>query len=143
MKRQPIDPQADKPLFTEEDFKPKIKTRDAEGRLHSEGDAPALVMNWQSRWYKHGLLHRDGDKPAIDSRDRKEYFRNGHRHRDGGPCVIHEYGAKDWWLFGIRVPQWLAETPVSELNPNDPRLNTDELRSAFAIKNGAQSQPVS
>lgn len=135
------DPQPDKPLFTEEDFKPKKRTRDAEGKLHSEGDEPALVMNWQSRWYKHGQLHRDGDKPAIDSRDRKEYFRDGRRHRDGGPCVIHEYGAKDWWLHGVRVPQWLAEQPAAEIDPkrfysDDAILKNVELRQVFIRKVG-------
>src|SRR5689334_2595208 len=36
-----------------------------EGKLHGEGDLPAIISTEGKFWYKNGLRHRDGDLPAI------------------------------------------------------------------------------
>lgn len=39
---------------------------DTRGRLHREGDLPALIDNKGNVWYwREGQYHRDGSKPAV------------------------------------------------------------------------------
>ena len=48
-----------------------------------------------------GKLHREGDKPAIVALDGyKSYWKNGRLHRDNGPAVIYADGCVHYWLNG-------------------------------------------
>ena len=53
-------------------------------------------------WYNsEGKLHREGDKPAIiESDGYKSYCINGKHHRENGPAVIHPNGNVEYWLNG-------------------------------------------
>src|SRR5690606_32164023 len=45
------------------------------------------------------------------------HLRDGVLHHDGGPAIRYEDGFSVWALRGVRVPQWLAETPAHEIDP--------------------------
>jgi hypothetical protein len=84
---------------------------DAEGKLHRDGDLPAIVYQRSSgatstfgvcgQWFRHGLLHREGGKPAVvDSNDVEsaEWWVNGVRHRDGDePAMVQMAGQYRVW----------------------------------------------
>jgi hypothetical protein len=49
---------------------------------HSYGDAPAYDDEIKKLWYKNGRLHREGDKPAVITSDgKKEYWKNGNLYK--------------------------------------------------------------
>ena len=55
-------------------------------------------------------------------------MKDGKLHADGKPSVKYNDGFSVWSLNGVRVPQWLAETPAGLLEPkqyNDLK-NIDE-----------------
>lgn len=79
--------------------------KDRHGRIHSDGDKPAVIhVGGTQFWYTRGELHRDGDKPAvIRADDSQAWFVRGQLHRnsvDGyppGPAVIHANGTRFWY----------------------------------------------
>lgn len=61
------------------------------GKLHREGDKPALLFkNGTKEWYIKGQKHRANDKPAVVRiNGDKEWYFKGKRHRANGlPAVI-------------------------------------------------------
>ena len=66
--------------------------RSQEGKLHREGDKPALILYYPNgqvyceSWYQNGKRHREGDKPAE-----RYYYPNGQ--------VSHEKYYKNGKLF--------------------------------------------
>jgi hypothetical protein len=88
-------------------FNPKLKDifwyRD--GKLHRDGDLPALIWADGSQyWFKHGKLHRDGDLPAqIHSNGTQLWYQHGKLHRDGDlPAAICSIGTQSWYQHGKR-----------------------------------------
>jgi len=59
-----------------------IEWRNAGGRLHREGDCPAVIWaNGTRLWWRNGDLHRDGGQPAV----------------------IYFHGGEEFWEDGQRV----------------------------------------
>ncbi len=77
------------------------------GRLHNDGDEPAVVDNGDpfTGWYRNGRLHRDGERPAIvRAGGGQEWYYHGLRHRTRGlPAVIRGNGVCEHWVFGTRI----------------------------------------
>lgn len=64
-------------------------------------------------------------------------------HCDGGPAVEYKDGFKIWALNGVRVPQWLAETPFHKLEPKKfAELSNVEIRREFVRKVGVEQLMV-
>ena len=86
------------------------KWRDALGRLHRAGDAPAVVKsNGTQEWWWNDQRHRDGDAPAIVWTDGTQFwYKQGHMHRDGDApaCVAAGGEYKSWFLNGKRHRAW-------------------------------------
>lgn len=77
--------------------------RDSEGRIHRDGDLPAIIYaNGRKEWYQKGKLYREGDKPAIIySNGKKEWFNTKEaHHREGGPAIIYPDGGETWYRHG-------------------------------------------
>lgn len=74
------------------------------GKLHREGDLPAMVSSKCCKWFFEGKLHRDGDLPAIEcTNGGREWWTNDLRHRDGDlPAVEHANGDCEWWINNQR-----------------------------------------
>jgi antitoxin component YwqK of YwqJK toxin-antitoxin module len=73
------------------------------GQLHRDGDLPAIIDPCGSIfYYKNGLLHRGGDLPAITRSDgSQEYYINGQLHCDGDlPAVIDPDGTQEYYKNG-------------------------------------------
>lgn len=70
--------------------------------LHSYNDHPSMDYdNGTKRWYKNGKLHRDGDKPALIYTGGKIWYKNGKFHRDNNrPAIVYENGIKEWYING-------------------------------------------
>jgi hypothetical protein len=70
------------------------------GRLHREGDLPAVQSPTRQLWYREGLLHRDDDKPAVQEECEWKWYRLGKLHRDHDkPAVMNGSGQK-WYCDG-------------------------------------------
>src|SRR5690606_34615819 len=63
------------------------------------------------------------------------HLRDGVLHHDGGPAIRYEDGFSVWALNGVRVPQWLAETPAHEIDPaRFMEIQNVEVRREFVRK---------
>jgi hypothetical protein len=63
----------------------------------------------------------------------------GNLHKDGGTAVEYLDGFKLWALNGVRVPQWLAETPEERLDPAAfAKIENVEIRREFVRKIGIE-----
>jgi len=76
-----------------------IRWRDGEGRLHRDGDRPAVArgVDGSQLWYKHGRLHREGGLPAVEWVD----------------------GEKEWWLNGVRLTEQEFRAQVAKEQVNE------------------------
>ena len=60
------------------------------GKLHRDGDLPAVVMLTNTgrpryrAWYRDGKQHREGGLPAVISNHARSWYINGRRYRKGG-----------------------------------------------------------
>lgn len=82
-------------------FHEQLEVWGYEGRIHRDGDLPAVIYHEQEiyEWYKHGKRHREQEgKPAyIDRRKRVfKFFVDNRYHREDGPAVI------DWSRRRVR-----------------------------------------
>jgi hypothetical protein len=71
---------------------------DAYGKLHRDGDLPAVVWSHgTTEWYQHGF---------------QSWWKHGLRHRDGDlPAVVWSDGTKQWWVDGVRqTPEARSQT---------------------------------
>lgn len=60
-------------------------------------------------------------------------------HRDGGPAMQWRDGWSIWALHGVRVPQWLAETPSGQIDCRKVvEIDNAEVRREFVRKVGAE-----
>lgn len=74
------------------------------GRLHRDGDKPAVIDACGRFWYKNGNLHRDGDKPAVILRDGSRFwYKNDAYHRIGKPAFQTSDGHEYYYENGERV----------------------------------------
>ena len=56
-------------------------------------------------------------------------------HNDDGPAILCRDGWKVWAMNGVRVPQWLAETPADEIDPGQiAKIDNAEVRAQFVRK---------
>ncbi len=64
-------------------------------------------------------------------------LKDGKIHCDGGPAIQYPDGFSVWGLNGVRVPQWLAETRDTEIDPEKIfEINNAEVRREFVRKVG-------
>lgn len=73
-----------------------------EGKLHRDGDLPAVVYPDGGReYYRNGVTHRDRGPavvmPSFNDSYKVKYYRNGKIHRVGGPAVYRS-GHKEYWF---------------------------------------------
>jgi hypothetical protein len=83
----------------------KITHRDFLGRIHRDGDLPAVEYNNGDKlWYKRGKVHRSGDLPAFEKADgSKQWCKNGLLHRDNDrPAIEYVNGDREWRVNGLR-----------------------------------------
>jgi hypothetical protein len=99
----------------------KKKITNSHHALHSINDNPARIdfENYRLEWYSEGRLHRDGDKPAVVTFTEDgcllslEWYYAGRQHRDGNRPAVIVYQHKDncetpkklyreWWLNGVK-----------------------------------------
>jgi hypothetical protein len=71
------------------------------GRLHRDGDRPAVVSAQVRCWYQDGQLHRDGDKPAKTSILGHEWYQRGQLHRDGDKPAKTSILGYEWYQRGL------------------------------------------
>jgi hypothetical protein len=69
------------------------------GKLHNNGDKPAVAEKNRYEWWKEGVLHR-AKGPAVISPEGVFWVRNGEAHRTDGPASIFPDGAKEWFVNG-------------------------------------------
>jgi hypothetical protein len=84
-------------------YKNGIVAHYLDGKLHREGDKPAVIERKQmNEYWLHGELHREGDKPAVIwANGTVEHYQRGRKHRDGDkPAVIYLNGDVQYWLHG-------------------------------------------
>jgi hypothetical protein len=102
------------------------------GELHRE-DGPAIYSNGHKEWWVNGQLHRE-DGPAIEYSNghHKEWCINGKRHRLEGPAIEYADGAKSWWLNGIP----LSEEEFNEKVKMIPIKKEFDDRIEYHLPNG-------
>jgi len=73
------------------------------GRIHRDGDQPAVVACAFTLYVRDGLLHRDGDEPAFVSVfGDKRWYANGVHHRDNDlPAIIYSDNDQSWCTNGV------------------------------------------
>jgi hypothetical protein len=100
------------------------------GKLHSNGDLPALIYFYKSypsmqlcirelQWYQNGKLHRDGDMPARINEYGASWYQYGERHRGGFRSAIKENNSmrNEIWRYGYEYDNYSSTqvTSYSEL----------------------------
>ena len=83
----------------------KVRSWWKNGEQHRDGDLPAVVLaDGGNEWYKHGGLHRDGDMPAAVYPSGSMWFQNGKHHRDGNlPSSVWNSGNLVWYVHGTQT----------------------------------------
>jgi hypothetical protein len=85
-------------------------------------------------WWPHRGVCVVSERPSVCKLDAA-----GRIHADGGPAVAFRDGWSVWALNGVRVPQWLAETPAERIDPRWLReLDNAQVRAEFARKVGIE-----
>ena len=86
-----------------------------------------------------GMVYPLKEHVIICERPKIISLKNGVLHNDGGPSVYYKDGTSVWSLNGVRVPQWIAETPESEIDPSKfAELKNAEHRREFVRKVGIE-----
>ena len=66
-------------------------------------------------------------------------LKNGVIHTDGGPAIAYPDGFKIWALNGVRVPQYLAETPEGQLDIEFfKKEENSDIKAEFIRKYGVE-----
>lgn len=105
------------------------------------------VLGIESAWFMKGLVRlakycgwwAPYPKMVILQHRHCELHRDagGRLHRDGGPAILYRDGFAVWALNGVRVPQWLAESRDTELDPRQVlTIGNAEVRREFVRKVG-------
>ena len=129
--------------------------RDSEGKIHRDGDFPAVIdATGPMTWFQHGQIHREGDRPArIGADGTRMWWKNGEVHRDNDrPAIMQSDGIQIWRSHGrihrdgnrpaVMVPQlginlWFQKGQLLQIN--DYVLSSDKRgRSIIKDKNGNQ-----
>ena len=110
-KFQPVTKEVDASGFT--------RFRNSKGKLHQNGDEPAVISEDYKEFWKNGKLHRDGDKPAVVGKGLRMYYQKGKLHRaNGKPAVVsivveyyengvkHREGGKPATQGGFEDPEY-------------------------------------
>jgi hypothetical protein len=107
---------------------------DEHGKLHRDGDLPAVIWNGHKLWYCHGCLHRGNGLPASEwAYGSKTWYVDGVMHRDDDlPAVEYPDGRRAWYVHGkfqngadrARTRQVMAEMA-------EQALRWSPLRAAF------------
>ncbi len=108
--------------------------------FHRANDLPALIWSDNDlHWYIDGKLHRDGDKPAVICYGLKYWYQKNNLHRLEGPALIDEIcGREEYWLEGIKYSKEGWQEKVKEikelekikevLSKETSTLNVSELK---------------
>lgn len=76
--------------------------------LHSFNDEPSMIKIDQfggtivECWHWNGKLHRNGDKPAVVGGFHRNWYQYGNLHRENGLPASICFGNKEWYLNGER-----------------------------------------
>jgi hypothetical protein len=86
-----------------------------------------------------GLIYPCDDFCVISNKPSKILMSNGQLHSDGSSAVEYNDGFKVWSLNGVRVPQYLSETPTEKLDLEffKKEQNAD-VKAEFIKKYGVQ-----
>lgn len=86
-----------------------------------------------------GIIYPCDDFCVISNRPTNINMKNGLLHSDGSPAVEYADGLKSWALNGVKVPQYLAETPEGELSIDFfKKENNADIRAEFIRKFGIE-----
>lgn len=89
------------PTYCETDARGVSRWYDTAGRVHSEGDLPAVEdPHGDKKWFRHGVIHRDGGPAYISAEGREIWYKDGKCHRIDGPAV--EHGKYRWYFVNGR-----------------------------------------
>ena len=103
-------------------------------KLESEGLDLLREMRAYGLWYT-----LDSVCVVTERLGKTQLNAQGQLHCDGGPSVVYADGTKVWSLNGVRVPQWLAETPHHKLDPQEfAKIQNVEVRREFVRKFGME-----
>jgi len=85
-----------------------------------------------ANWYlPHWKLVWISDRPELCC------IADGRLHAEGGPALRYRDGWSIWSLHGVRVPQWLAETRDTVIDPQKfTEIDNAEIRREFVRKVG-------
>jgi len=89
------------------------------------------------RWelFKTGRLHREGDKPAlIYPNGEMRWYHNGFLHRINGPAIILGNGTKQYWISNHRYDN--AEEYLHRLKLSEDLGSDEVLDWKKCIENG-------
>ena len=86
-----------------------------------------------------GIIYPCDDFCVISNKPSNILMSNGQVHSDGSPAIEYRDGFKVWSLNGVRVPQYLAETPTEKLDLEffKKEQNAD-VKAEFIKKYGVQ-----
>lgn len=91
------------------------------------------------KWFLNGKLHREGDRPALLFKNgTKEWYLNGKKHRKNDkPAVIRHNGDKEWYIEGVRhrangLPAIISKNKFFYFE-NGKELNKEEVKFKYKI----------
>lgn len=107
------------------------------GKIHRDGDQPAIQTDDMNIWCKNGEIHRDGDKPAmIALGDELWYCKNGMLFREHDKPSVCGYGYCAWSIDGKVASIKRGNNITHCIPPLDPISQLRELRNANNVYNG-------
>ena len=75
-----------------------------------------------------GIIYPCDDFCVISNKPSNILMSNGQVHSDGSPAIEYRDGFKVWSLNGVRVPQYLAETPTEKLDLEFFKKEQNEIK---------------
>lgn len=88
----------------------------------------ATCCGWVLPYREYAILQ---DRPVAIHREDEQL------HCDGGAAIEYSDGFSIYCLHGVRVPEWLAVTPMEELDPARlPKIDNAQVRAEFVRKVG-------
>jgi len=87
-----------------------------------------------------GFVYLLKDVCIVGNRPTRLYLNeDGNLHKDGGPAIAWADGVAYYYLNGIKMPKWLAETPAMEIDCRKfSKIRNVEVRREFIRKVGVE-----
>jgi len=99
----------------------------------------AVSKGLQELHNRDTLMARGSNIVILSGRRIEVHFGPNGLHRDGGMAIQFPDGRGLWVLNGVQVPQWLAETPDTKLDPAALlKIDNAEIRREFVRKVGIE-----